>query len=130
MREGITRDGSYLYPGFPYTHFKNLSDEDLEALYVYLMTLEPVAYTPPDNAMHFPFNLRFLQWGWLLLFFDGKPMHPAPQQSDAWNRGAYLASLAGPAEIDGAGGRAGQFIEAAHKADRDPIEFRLEKLKP
>ncbi|WP_250462282.1 cytochrome c [Microbulbifer litoralis] len=95
MREGIARDGSYLYPAFPYTHFKNLSDEDLDALYAYLMTLEPVAYTPPENAMHFPFNLRFLQWGWQLLFFDSKPIQPDPQQSDEWNRGAYLAEGAG-----------------------------------
>ncbi|MFD1215884.1 cytochrome c [Microbulbifer celer] len=95
MRAGIARDGAYLYPAFPYTHFKNLTDEDLGALYAYLMTREPVAYTPPENKMHFPFNLRFLQWGWQLLFFDKKPMQADPQQSDDWNRGAYLAEGAG-----------------------------------
>lgn len=95
MREGIARDGSYLYPAFPYPHFKNLSDEDLNGLYAYLMLLEPVAYTPPDNAMRFPFNLRFLQWGWQLLFFDKTPLKADPQQSEAWNRGAYLAEGAG-----------------------------------
>ncbi|MCW8128466.1 cytochrome c [Microbulbifer halophilus] len=95
MREGVARDGSYLYPAFPYTHFKNLTDEDLDALYAYLMTREPVAYTPPENALHFPFNLRFLQWGWQLLFFSRDPLQPDPQQSDDWNRGAYLAEGAG-----------------------------------
>ena len=95
MQQGIARDGSYLYPAFPYTHFKNLADEDLDALYAYLMSLPPVAYTPPENNMRFPFNLRFLQWGWQLLFFDDTPLTPDPQQSDAWNRGAYLAEGAG-----------------------------------
>ena len=95
MHKGIARNGTYLYPAFPYTHFKNLADEDLDALYAYLMSLEPIAYTPPENAMRFPFNLRFLQWGWQLLFFDDEPLRPDPQQSDAWNRGAYLAEGAG-----------------------------------
>ena len=95
MRKGVARNGNYLYPAFPYTHYKNLSDEDLDALYAYLMSREPAAYTPPENAMRFPFNLRFLQWGWQLLFFDEEPLQPNPQQSDTWNRGAYLAEGAG-----------------------------------
>ena len=95
MREGVARNGDYLYPAFPYTHFKNLTDEDIDALYAYLMSQQPVAYTPPENDMRFPFNLRFLQWGWQLLFFDDEPLQPEPAQSAVWNRGAYLAEGAG-----------------------------------
>ncbi|WP_193165537.1 cytochrome c [Microbulbifer hainanensis] len=91
MRKGVAADGSYLYPAFPYTHFKNITDEDLDALYAYLMSLEPIAQEPPENELRFPFNLRFLQWGWQLLFFDDEPLQPDPERSAEWNRGAYLA---------------------------------------
>ena len=39
MREGVSRDGSHLFPAFPYYAFTKLSDDDIEALYAYLMTL-------------------------------------------------------------------------------------------
>ncbi|WP_022722551.1 molybdopterin cofactor-binding domain-containing protein, partial [Rhodopseudomonas sp. B29] len=38
MREGIGRDGSHLYPAFPYASFTHTSDTDLQALYAYLMS--------------------------------------------------------------------------------------------
>ncbi|WP_237060832.1 cytochrome c [Microbulbifer sediminum] len=91
MREGVSADGSHLYPAFPYTHFKNITDDDLDALYAYFMTREAIDYTPPENALRFPFNLRFLQWGWKLMFFDPEPWQPDPEQGQQWNRGAYLA---------------------------------------
>ena len=37
MREGVSRDGHHLYPAFPYTAFAKTSDDDLQALYAYLM---------------------------------------------------------------------------------------------
>lgn len=92
MRRGIAQNGSYLFPAFPYTHFKNVTDADLDALYAYLMSLEPISDRTPTNRMRFPFNLRSLQWGWQLLFFDPEPLQHNAQQSDAWNRGAYLAA--------------------------------------
>ncbi|MDI9682594.1 cytochrome C, partial [Burkholderia cenocepacia] len=42
MREGISRDGSHLYPAFPYTAFAKLSEPDLLALYAYLMSQPPL----------------------------------------------------------------------------------------
>ena len=36
MREGVARDGSLLFPAFPYDHFTKLSDDDVQALYAYL----------------------------------------------------------------------------------------------
>ncbi len=43
MREGVSRDGSHLFPAFPYYAFTKLSDADIEALYAYLMTLPAVS---------------------------------------------------------------------------------------
>lgn len=95
MQQGVSRDGSHLYPAFPYTHFTKLTDEDLSALYAYLMTREPIAGATPPNTLGFPFNVRLLQAGWKLLFFDDTPWEPVSGKSADWNRGAYLAESAG-----------------------------------
>jgi mono/diheme cytochrome c family protein len=41
MREGVSRDGSHLFPAFPYNAYTELSDEDVGDLYAYLMTRPP-----------------------------------------------------------------------------------------
>jgi mono/diheme cytochrome c family protein len=38
MREGVSQDGSHLFPAFPYYAFTGLSDDDVKAVYAYLMT--------------------------------------------------------------------------------------------
>ncbi|WP_280338123.1 c-type cytochrome [Salinicola acroporae] len=95
MRHGISRDGSHLYPAFPYTAFAKLSDTDLQSLYAYLMAQPAVASPAVDNQMRFPFNIRGLMAGWNLLYHDPKPFTPDPTRSALWNRGAYLAEGAG-----------------------------------
>lgn len=91
MKEGVSRSGAHLFPAFPYTHFSKVRDEDIKALYAYLMTQKPVASQPPDNTLKFPYNIRMLQAGWKLLFFDDEPWQPVADKSAQWNRGAYLA---------------------------------------
>ncbi len=90
MRDGIHRDGSHLYPAFPFDHFALTSDADLQALYAYLMAQPAVAAPRPANALRFPFNLRPLLAGWNALFNTTVPFTPDPAKSQAWNRGAYL----------------------------------------
>ena len=90
MREGVDRQGRHLYPAFPYNHFTLTSDEDLQALYAFLMTREPVRSETPGNALPFPFNVRMLLAGWKMLFFDEQRFRPDPAQTAEWNRGAYL----------------------------------------
>lgn len=90
MREGVARDGRHLYPAFPYNHFTRLSDDDIRALYAYLMTRDPVRATAPRNELVFPLQFRPLLAGWKLLFLDRGPHRGDPAQSEQWNRGAYL----------------------------------------
>ncbi|MBT2323577.1 molybdopterin-dependent oxidoreductase [Variovorax paradoxus] len=92
MREGISRDGHHLYPAFPYTAFAKTSDDDLQALYAYFMSLPAVHAPTPEAKLKFPFGLRPLMAGWNALFHDPAPMQTAPQQSAEWNRGAYLVN--------------------------------------
>jgi len=95
MRQGIHQNGQHLYPAFPYTAFAKISDADMQALYAWLMTREPVAAQPPKTRLAFPYNLRFAMVGWNALFHDAAPYTPDPEQSRLWNRGAYLVQGAG-----------------------------------
>ncbi|KKW68233.1 hypothetical protein AAV94_06110 [Lampropedia cohaerens] len=95
MRQGVHQDGRQLYPAFPYTAFAKMTDADIQALYGYLMSQEPVRYQPPQTRLPFPFNLRFTLAGWNWLFHDDKVYQPVPDKSLAWNRGAYLVEGAG-----------------------------------
>jgi nicotinate dehydrogenase subunit B len=92
MREGISRDGQHLYPAFPFTSFAKTSDQDLTALYAYLMA-QPAVHAPtPPTQLAFPFSVRPLMAAWNGLFHDAKPFQPEPTQSAEWNRGAYLVN--------------------------------------
>jgi mono/diheme cytochrome c family protein len=91
MREGVSRDGSHLFAAFPYDVFTKLYDDDIKALYAYLMTRPPVSATVPANTIPFPLNIRALQEGWKILFFRSGRYRTDPSKSAEWNRGAYLA---------------------------------------
>ncbi len=91
MRKGVAADGHNLYPAMPYPSYAKMTDEDMQALYAYLMQgVKPVPAANKASEMGFPFNQR---WGlalWNWLFLDDTPFQSQPQQSAEWNRGAYL----------------------------------------
>ncbi|RYF50027.1 MAG: c-type cytochrome [Comamonadaceae bacterium] len=91
MRSGIDREGRHLYPAFPYTAFTHMSNEDMQALYGYLMAQPPVAHEPPKTELPFPFNMRPLMAGWNLLFLRKGDIAIEPDKSEQWNRGKYMA---------------------------------------
>jgi mono/diheme cytochrome c family protein len=91
MQEGTARDGSHLYPALPYEHYIYVADADLDAIYAFLMTRQPVEATAPANKLYPPLGFRPLLAGWKLLFLHGGPWQPDPAQSAEFNRGAYLA---------------------------------------
>jgi nicotinate dehydrogenase subunit B len=92
MRKGIHRDGRHLYPAFPYTSFKNVSDDDLQALYAYLMSQTPVRSRPPETKLAFPFGVRPLMSAWNTLFLKRNTFTQDATQTAQWNRGAYLVN--------------------------------------
>ncbi|QNK70555.1 molybdopterin cofactor-binding domain-containing protein [Variovorax sp. PAMC26660] len=92
MREGVSRDGHHLYPAFPYTAFAKTSDDDLQALYAYFMSMPAVRAETPASTLKFPFSMRPLMAGWNALFHDPAPLQPVATQSAEWNRGAYLVN--------------------------------------
>ena len=90
MREGIDREGEFLYPVFPYDHFALVGDADLHALYAFLMTRTPVSATSPPNELAFPFGFRPLLAAWQLLNPPRRRFVADPARGDGWNRGKYL----------------------------------------
>ena len=90
MREGVHRDGTHLYPAFPYPSFAKTSDADLQALYAFLMAQPAVRQANAGTKLAFPFNIRPLMAGWNLLFIRPGTIVPDPSRSALWNRGRYL----------------------------------------
>lgn len=92
MRDGISRDGNHLYPAFPYTSFTKTTDDDLMAIYAYLMSQAPVRAEVPATQLAFPFGVRPLMGLWNALYLKPGPDNPDPARSAQWNRGAYLVN--------------------------------------
>ena len=57
IQEGVSRDGSALFPVMPYMNFRNLDDEDLASIIVYLRTVPPVRQERPKSKLIFPLSL-------------------------------------------------------------------------
>ncbi len=92
MREGISPNGEYYFPVFPYVHFNKISKKDILDMRMYLNRIPAIKQVNKMPDMPFPFRLRQLQFFWRELFF-----HPhkgewqsTPSKTPAWNRGQYI----------------------------------------
>lgn len=96
MREGISRDGRHLYPAFPYTAYTRMTDDDLHALYAYLMGQPAAKAEPPPTRLKFPFSARPLLAGWNALYLEPGPRKTTETtRSELWRRGEYLVNGVG-----------------------------------
>ena len=127
LREGVDRDGRHLYPAFPYEYFTRLTDEDIHALYAYMMTREPVRAQNRRTNRCVPFNIRGLLGAWKALYFERGAFRPDAARSAQWNRGAYLVNGLGhcgachtPRGVLGAEKQDGASAAAAPRAGTRP----------
>ncbi len=90
MHLGRRPDGSALYPACPYPSFTHVHREDASAIYAYLQSLPPAEREHPEHDLRFPASIRGLLRTWQRFYFQPGAYEPDPDQSDAWNRGAYL----------------------------------------
>lgn len=85
MTRGIGKDGRTLFPIMPAMHFRELSDEDLASIIVYVRSIEPVKHVVPKTELPEPVrqSLKPLP-----------PRSPVPESdpSDSVKRGAYLVN--------------------------------------
>ncbi len=90
IREGIGHDGRALFPIMPYTHYREMSDEDLASVIVYLRSLPAVRYELPKTEIIFPVK-----------YLIGSVPEPVTSPvgdtdtSDPVKRGSHLVNLAG-----------------------------------
>ena len=92
LREGKSPDGGRYYPTFPYTSYTRMTRQDMLDLKAYLDSVPAVRNPVPDHDLPFPFGVRASMIGWQLMFFNDDPFVPDPDQSDTWNRGAYIVN--------------------------------------
>jgi mono/diheme cytochrome c family protein len=90
LHEGRSKDGTLLYPAFPYTNYTLVTRADSDDLFTYLRSLPAVRKPRREHELKFPYNERKLLIAWRALYF-----HPGEYEADSaqdadWNRGAYL----------------------------------------
>jgi mono/diheme cytochrome c family protein len=93
IREGIGHDGRGLFPLMPYQHFRELPDEDLASIVVYLRSLPPVHNSLPKTEVMFPVNHLMLSAPEPVL----NPV-PRPDLTDRVKRGKFLVNAAACAD--------------------------------
>ena len=95
VHKGLGRNDTKLYPAMPYASYTYMSDEDALAIKAYLFSLQPLHAPALQNTLAFPFNQRGLMRIWSALFNPDVRFEPNSDQSNEWNRGAYLAEAMG-----------------------------------
>lgn len=90
LHNGYSRDGTLLYPTFPYTNYTKISRRDADAMFAYLRTIAPVSQANHPHELAFPYNHRLLLVAWRALFFRPGVYESQSGHSGEWNRGAYL----------------------------------------
>jgi mono/diheme cytochrome c family protein len=95
LREGVSPEGDYYFPAFPYTSYTRMTEQDMRDLKAYLFSLPPVRQANREHEIDFPYGWRFTVGPWQWLNFTAGELQPDPARSASWNRGAYLVRALG-----------------------------------
>lgn len=95
LTQGVSPQGDHYYPVFPFTSFNAISAADLEDLWKYLKSIDPVQMTNRKHEIKFPFSLPLTPRLWKKIFFRFKPFQFDSEKSLRWNRGLYLVEVLG-----------------------------------
>lgn len=99
LKRGLRPDGDAYYPAFPYPSYSGMTYQDAQAIYAYLMSLEPVDRPNEEHDLLPLVGWRVSANVWRdyiygFADFEIDPLEaayvPDPAQSEEWNRGAYL----------------------------------------
>ena len=91
IREGIGHDCRALFPMMPYTHYRQLPDEDLASVIVYFRSLPPLRNQLPPTEIIFP--VKYLIRG--VPQPVTSPVAEIPIALDPVKRGEHLVNMAG-----------------------------------
>ncbi len=95
LRWGRSSDGRLLFPAFPYNHTSVFTPTDVQAMFTWLQSIKPVDVTTPAHQLTWPVGTQAAIAVWRSMYFSPTAFQPNDQQSDTWNRGAYLVQSAG-----------------------------------
>jgi len=95
LREGMSPQGQDYYPAFPYPSYTRMTNQDMQALYAYLMTLPKSSRKIRPHNLYWPFSSRDMISYWKAGRFVPGEFSADPDKSPQWNRGAYLATALG-----------------------------------
>jgi len=116
IANGVSRDGTALFPIMPYLMYGKLPKEDIYDVIAYLRTLEPERSEHPPREMGFPLSL-------IVNLMPKEGTHHLASSSDPVKQGEYIITLAACFDchtpMEG-----GQFIEGMDYAGG--LEFPLE----
>ncbi len=93
MQEGIAKDGHALFPVMPYEDFRQLDDEDLASIIVYVRTIPAVRNVVPERKLIFPLNFIVNTIPQPLAAHAAPPARTTPEA-----RGEYMVHVAGCAD--------------------------------
>ncbi|MBY0493732.1 MAG: cytochrome c [Cyanobacteria bacterium] len=57
VTQGVSKDGTAMFPLMPYPHFGAMDQEDVHAVLAYIRSLKAIENTPPAGKLSFPLNL-------------------------------------------------------------------------
>jgi hypothetical protein len=89
IREGVDKNGRALFPIMPYSFYRHMSDEDVQAVVAFLDTLPPIKHQNPPTKVNFPDSM------WMK--GDPRPVEEPVKTPDRNNKllyGEYLATIA------------------------------------
>lgn len=89
VRDGVGKQG-HLYPAMPYASYRKLTAGDVDAVYAFLMSREPMKVANRANHLPFPMNIRQGLTFWNLVNLSSDTGTEVAGRSEAWNRGRYL----------------------------------------
>jgi mono/diheme cytochrome c family protein len=123
IREGIGHDGRALFPMMPYANFREMSDEDVASVIVYLRSLKPISTAHPKPQIPFPLSR--------LINNNPRPLDgavPEPDLSTPVKRGAYMIKMSGCGDCHTPMNDKGQYLEHLAFAGGQPI--MMEGVRP
>ena len=94
LRDGVAPHGRQLYPAMPYVSYRQLTEADVDALYAYLLTREPIRQANRDPSLPFGYVRPLLRF-WNLLHLPRRGGGDDTAQPAEWNRGRYLVDALG-----------------------------------
>nr|MBA2814694.1 alcohol dehydrogenase [Candidatus Pantoea persica] len=98
VTDGIGHGGKRLYGAMPFTAYTKMSEQDLQDLWAWIQTLQPIHHEVETNQLPFPFNIptSLIAWNWLN--FDKAPLNPTRNSRwigtavPIWCRGSATAA--------------------------------------